>query len=201
MSTNDTTKPGAPRGTHGGGNGNAVPWQNLFWVAVAIAAAYVVFAALGWARAGEGDQGTAWERSLYVLKGVEAIAFTAIGWLFGREVNRGGAEAAKVRADAAQKDADQAKADASIERTRTEAARDRERDAHERATKAEKAGVQLPEAVRARLGAEVAGRETGGDEQAPVGGARGRAREVPPASGDPDTAYLRGLADRLFPGG
>lgn len=200
MSTNNTTDQRAPQGNQGaGGNGDGVPWQNLFWVAVAIAVAYLVFAALSWSRAGDGGDGTTWERSLYVLKGVEAIAFTAIGWLFGREVNRGAAQAAAVRADAAQQEADKAKADASTERAKSDAARDRELDVHERASKAEKAGVQLAEAVRARLGAEVARGQTGGDEIAPAGDRPGGTRELPPTSVAADAAYLRDLADRLFP--
>jgi hypothetical protein len=136
-----------------------------------------------------------------VLKGVEAIAFTAIGWLFGREVNRGAAEAANVRADAAEQDADNAKAAASTERAKSEAARDRELDAHERANNAEKAGVQLAEAVRARVGGPVARSQTGGDETAPAGGPPDGTRALPPATVDADAAYLRDLADRLFPGG
>jgi hypothetical protein len=35
---------------------------------------------------------TIWGRYTYVLGGFEAIVFTAVGWLFGREVNRKQAE-------------------------------------------------------------------------------------------------------------
>jgi hypothetical protein len=38
---------------------------------------------------------TSWERYLYLLTGVEAIVFAAVGWLFGREVNRARAESAE----------------------------------------------------------------------------------------------------------
>lgn len=39
-----------------------------------------------------------WARLQYLFNGVEALAFAAAGFFFGREVNRGRAEAAEVRA-------------------------------------------------------------------------------------------------------
>ncbi len=50
-----------------------------------------------------------WGRSVYLFAGVEAIAFAAAGFLFGREVNRQRAEKAEARADKSQKDATDAK--------------------------------------------------------------------------------------------
>ena len=47
-----------------------------------------------------------WSRYIYLLGGLEAIVFTAVGWLFGREVNRKQAE----QAEKATKDAADAKA-------------------------------------------------------------------------------------------
>jgi hypothetical protein len=44
---------------------------------------------------------TEWERWVYVFGAVQAIAFAAIGWVFGREVNRERAEKAEQRADEA----------------------------------------------------------------------------------------------------
>lgn len=38
----------------------------------------------------------------YLLNGVEAIAFVAAGYLFGKDVNRGRAEKAEAKADSAQ---------------------------------------------------------------------------------------------------
>lgn len=40
-----------------------------------------------------------WERTVYLLNGVEAIAFAATGYLFGKEVNRQRAEKAEQRAE------------------------------------------------------------------------------------------------------
>jgi hypothetical protein len=53
-----------------------------------------------------------WERRVYVFSGVEAIVFTAVGWIFGREVHRGTAEQAKDDAKEAKAEAKDAKADA-----------------------------------------------------------------------------------------
>lgn len=43
-----------------------------------------------------------WTRYVYLFGGVEAVAFAAAGFLFGREVHRGQAEAAQEQADAQQ---------------------------------------------------------------------------------------------------
>jgi len=46
---------------------------------------------------------TLWSRYVYVFGGLEAIVFTAVGWIFGREVNRTAAETATKIADNAAK--------------------------------------------------------------------------------------------------
>ena len=43
-----------------------------------------------------------WQRRVYLLSAVEAIAFAGAGWLFGREVHRQQAEAAENRAEKAE---------------------------------------------------------------------------------------------------
>src|SRR5438045_3246044 len=43
-----------------------------------------------------------WERYAYLLAGVETITFTAIGWLFGKEVHREQAQQAELRANETQ---------------------------------------------------------------------------------------------------
>ena len=53
-----------------------------------------------------------WARLVYLFGGLEAIAFAAAGYLFGREVNRARAENAEARADEAQADSVEAKQDA-----------------------------------------------------------------------------------------
>jgi hypothetical protein len=51
-----------------------------------------------------------WARLQYLFNGVEALAFAAAGFFFGREVNRGRAEAAEGRATAETKRATRAEA-------------------------------------------------------------------------------------------
>jgi len=51
-----------------------------------------------------------WTRLVYLLSGVEAIAFAAAGYFFGRVVNRERAEGAEKRASEAQVDASEAQA-------------------------------------------------------------------------------------------
>jgi type VI protein secretion system component VasK len=55
---------------------------------------------------------TEWTRAVYLFSGVEAIAFAAAGFLFGREVHRVQAEKADKRADEAEKRASEAEKDA-----------------------------------------------------------------------------------------
>lgn len=59
-----------------------------------------------------GLQEPQWSRALYLLNGVEAVAFAAAGYLFGREVNRGRAENAEKRADQAEDTAKEKEQDA-----------------------------------------------------------------------------------------
>ena len=42
-----------------------------------------------------------WSRATYLLNGVEAVAFAAVGWLFGKDVRRDSLRAATFAADAA----------------------------------------------------------------------------------------------------
>jgi len=55
-----------------------------------------------------------WDRLVFLLNGVEAIAFAAAGYLFGKEVNRQRAEKAEERADAAEGDATSGRALATV---------------------------------------------------------------------------------------
>lgn len=48
-----------------------------------------------------------WSRALFLLNGVEAVAFAAAGYLFGREINRGRAENAEELAESEAKRAKQ----------------------------------------------------------------------------------------------
>jgi len=69
--------------------------------------AFVVFVSVLMSIAG-GDANT-WQRQLHVFTGVQAIVFTAVGWLFGREVNLSAAKTANAHANQARFDAESAR--------------------------------------------------------------------------------------------
>ncbi len=64
----------------------ARPLTALF-VAVILIIGFLIFVAVLNAGADSANS-EVWQRRIYLLGGVEAIVFTAVGWLFGREVNR-----------------------------------------------------------------------------------------------------------------
>lgn len=73
------------------------------WVAVAL---LVVFGGIVVYMLAVADgNGQAWERRVYIFSGVEAIVFTAVGWIFGREVHRATAENAQAEAKDAKAEA------------------------------------------------------------------------------------------------
>ena len=101
-------------------------------VALVLLTAFAVLAV--WMMASADVEETTWARRVYVFGAVEAIVFAAVGWLFGREVHRG-------QAEAAQKDAQEAKADAAE-------ARDTASAKSEEAAVARTKGQALAAAVR-----------------------------------------------------
>jgi tetratricopeptide (TPR) repeat protein len=74
--------------------GSAFVWLALFIFGLAV---------LLWI-SGSGMADLMWTRYIYLLTGVETVAFAALGWLFGREVHRQQAESAMKQADQARKD-------------------------------------------------------------------------------------------------
>lgn len=114
---------------------------------------------------------TEWTRALYLLNGVEAIAFAAAGYLFGREVNRRRAEQAEERAEQAEE---------RVEEVGVEAV-----EARTRAVEAESKGKALAAAIRAK--GEVQMQE----------GLEGFSPQPP---GQTDLGELDRLARELFPG-
>jgi uncharacterized protein (DUF2342 family) len=76
-------------------------------VAVVLAIAFVAFAVFLVFNA-DTTNATEWDRWVYVFGAAEAVAFTAVGWLFGREVSRKRADTAEARADAAGRQKDTA---------------------------------------------------------------------------------------------
>jgi hypothetical protein len=172
--------------------GNGVPWLLLFLTASVLAIIFLVFALVVYTRADDtGMTETVWARMVFVLHGIEAIAFTAVGWLFGREIHRGEAKQAKEHAGDAKRNADDARGEAKQARQESAAARDAERGAVERASAAEVAGWRLAEAVRAQgRSRSVDGPvEEGGDENSRISAGTARV----------EFDHLTEMADTLFP--
>jgi hypothetical protein len=72
--------------------------------AVFVTIAFAVFATYLVVNADTKNQ-TEWQHWVYIFGSVEAIAFAAVGWVFGKEVNRERAEKAEDSAKTARKDA------------------------------------------------------------------------------------------------
>jgi len=85
-------------------------------VAVCFLLAFLVLVILMFTQRGGSE--TAWSRLVYLLTGVEAVAFAGAGWVFGKEVHRAQAQHAEARASQAETDARQASKDAETERLR-----------------------------------------------------------------------------------
>lgn len=66
-----------------------------------------------------------WDRYVYLLTGVEAVVFAAVGWLFGKEVHREQAEKASKQADAANARATTAQTEAATARASLAGAEER----------------------------------------------------------------------------
>lgn len=86
-------------------------WTRQFLVAVGLLFAFAVLVVAMMLLA-EGEE-IVWQRRVYLFGAVEAVVFTAIGWLFGREVHRSAAESAKGEATQAREDAAAARDEAS----------------------------------------------------------------------------------------
>ncbi len=108
------------------------------WVAIILGAGllilYLVFLFL--MRKQTGAEELVWKRSVYLLSGLEAIAFAAAGYFFGSEVNRKAADSAK-------EDAETAKADAKT-------AIEGQTDAEKKFVEARTQGLALKQAILAK---------------------------------------------------
>jgi len=97
----------------------ADPWWKPTLAGIVTIASLVIFGALVIYLLGRVDrEEPEWTRSVFLLTGVEAITFAAVGWLFGREVSRKAAEDATKKANEAQEQAAVARETAAEERTR-----------------------------------------------------------------------------------
>ncbi|MEH0986377.1 hypothetical protein [Micromonospora sp. CPCC 205556] len=94
----------------------AARWRRQFGVTLAMLVAFaaLVVAMIWLARTDD----AVWQRRVYIFGAVEAIVFTAVGWLFGREVNRSAVTTARADAEAARQEASDARAEAGEEKAR-----------------------------------------------------------------------------------
>lgn len=131
-------EPGASRGR----TGSNMQWKRQFMVTIFL---LIGFAALVTAMMFMADGGdVVWQRRVYVFSTVQALVFTAVGWLFGREVNRSAVESAQGDAAVAKEDAVRARSEVQQETERTA-------EAVARAAEAEAKAHALHAAVRSSV--------------------------------------------------
>src|SRR5688572_26058001 len=86
-------------------------------IAVGVLVAFVGVLIYLFAVSSEADE-TRWNRVIALYGGVEAIAFAATGFLFGKEINRDQVQRAEKRADVKEAEAAQARTEADTARTK-----------------------------------------------------------------------------------
>jgi hypothetical protein len=165
----------------GGDQRTSEHWRPLFLVALVLLVAFGLLIVVMMANA-DTENELQWQRQVYLFGAVEAIVFTAVGWLFGREVHRS-------EAITARKDAEEAK------KTAEQSAEEAKAANQEAATKAEEAAVERTKgaAVKAAVRGMAGGarQATGGAAQ-PVGLDGGTA----PAAG---IGSLASMVEDLWP--
>jgi hypothetical protein len=160
------------------GQANAAPaWKDILTSALGVLAliGFAIFVAF-LLRQAAGAEELAWTRLIYVFSGVEAIAFAAAGYFFGREVQRARAENAESTLGKVQAQAESAREQANALAIENQGLQTR--------------GEMLAEAIRAKAG----GRQVRADSFS----ALGVANAVPLAQADYEE--LVQLADKAFPG-
>jgi hypothetical protein len=158
-----------PEGSGGGPN---VALASV--VTVVTLAAFLIAVVVLWGKVDSATE-TAWARWTFLLAGIEAPAFAAIGWLFGKEVHRAQAEKAEQGEAKAQGEAAAATEQATVAR-------------QEKAT-LEAAGSAVRRVLEAPTVGEV--RDRLGDDGPPSQRAAAR-------TGGPDIEALRAIA-QAFP--
>jgi hypothetical protein len=156
-------------------------WRPLFVVTMALLVAFGVLIVVMMATA-DTDSEIQWQRQVFLFGAAEAIVFTAVGWLFGREVHR-------TEAISARKDAEEAK------KTAEQSAEEAKAANQEAATKAEEAAVERTKGAAVKA----ARRSMGGDGR--QGGA-GAAQVVGMDGGGApagDAVSLARMVDELWP--
>ncbi|MDH3733773.1 MAG: hypothetical protein OEU54_09575 [Gemmatimonadota bacterium] len=100
-----SSAPSKPAGASGGGKTFNIA-RNSFsnWTAVAVLIVFLVILGYMFFNVDETNE-VRWHRVLFLYGGVEALAFAAAGYLFGRETSRGEVAKAEDQADTAKQDA------------------------------------------------------------------------------------------------
>lgn len=84
-------------------SGNGVPWQ---WQLIVATALLVVFVGIGVLMILNADTtDSIWKNRITIFSAFQSLVFGAVGWLFGREVNRVPAEQARAEAQEAKQQA------------------------------------------------------------------------------------------------
>jgi hypothetical protein len=162
--------------------------SSAIWVAVPFVVAIVILIGFAWLimvlmGKAQGASELEWTRAMYLLNGVEAVAFAAAGFLFGREVHRQQAEKAEERATEATQLADNAKETAAQAETR----------AMEMKTKAE----SLKAAIEAKVAAQ--SKQTQPPRVEEFGPAGAPQPRQAGALSNADMLELQVMAEKLFP--
>ncbi len=88
-------------------------WLPQFIVTVVLLVGFAGLVGFMLAAAGTSSS-DGWERRIYIFASAEAIVFTSVGWLFGREVHRSEAKTAKKDAETAKGEKADAEKDAKV---------------------------------------------------------------------------------------
>jgi hypothetical protein len=163
---------------------NPSRWSWQFWVAVVILLGFGALVVYMMKVAAQGSD-PFWQRRIYVFSAVEALVFTAIGWLFGREVNRSAVVTAQQDAAGAKKEAETA---------RVEARQSAEQTSKAKETAAEERAKGRTLAVVAANAAPPPGQRAAGSQDAAAGG-----RAAPAGPAGAAVVDLAAVIQQLYP--
>jgi hypothetical protein len=169
---------------------DGVPAWALFTAAATLLALFVAFVIFLLVEATKSNVGeTQWTRMYLVYGTAEAIAFTVVGWLFGRQVSRSALRSSKEQLDTARQHEHDARDREERAHQHAAQAQDQARVAHDEARRQELVATQYKERARAFL------------VMAPGAPAQGARRTVKAEAGAEPTAPADDLvakAEKLF---
>lgn len=147
-------------------------WRDSLAAAVAVCALLAFLALVLLMFLQRGSSETTWSRLVYLLTGLEAVAFAGAGWIFGKEVHKA--------------EAQRAEQEVQTERQRASESEDKAREASEVAHAEQIRGARLVQAV-----------ETAHAQRSAL---HGEEREIASRSRPDDAlASVAGLARQLYP--